>query len=309
MWYSYKPYVSVAKRRNQASREISQRRKKGQTLNPIAIEGRNITTTFWGQAWCHHLESYSDYANRLPRGRSYVRNGFVIDLQIEKGKISALVSGSEVYQIQIDIAALPTPAWQGLKQKSAGQIGSLVELLQGKLSKAVMELVVDRDKGLFPKPKEIKMRCSCPDYVGMCKHLAAVLYGIGNRFDSSPELLFLLRGVDHTELIEQAIPTAPTESAGAAPTIAADELGDIFGIELGDAPQPVAAAPAKNATEKAKKKAPAKVNSSKKTAASRKAPLATKKGAARKTSAAKQTKATSARKTKASARSKPNARG
>ncbi|HVW01891.1 MAG TPA: SWIM zinc finger family protein [Planctomycetaceae bacterium] len=305
MWYSYKPYVSVAKRRDQAAREITQRRKKGQTLSPITIEGRNITTTFWGQAWCNHLESYSDYANRLPRGRSYVRNGFVIDLQIEKGKINALVSGSEVYKIEINIAALPTPAWQSLKQKSAGQIGSLVELLQGKLSKSVMELVVDREKGLFPKPKEIKMRCSCPDYVGMCKHLAAVLYGIGSRFDTSPELLFLLRGVDHTELIEQAIPAAPAESTGNVPTLASEDLGAIFGIELGDEPQPVAATPVKKGMKKAVKKASAttkgaaaKKASAAKTGTTAKKSPAAKKGAARKTTAVKQTKPAVARKKK-----------
>ena len=123
-----------------------------------------------------------------------------------------------------------------MKEQCAGKIGTLVELLQGKLSKAVMELVTDRDQGLFPKPKEIKMRCSCPDYAGMCKHLAAVMYGVGNRLDSSPELLFVLRGVDHMELIEQAIPTAPLKATSSAPTIATDDLGAIFDIEIGDAP-------------------------------------------------------------------------
>ena len=80
------------------------------------------------------------------------------------------------------------------------------------------------------------MRCTCPDWAGMCKHVAAAMYGVGNRLDSSPELLFVLRGVDHLELIEQAIPTAPVKSKGTAPTIATDELGAIFGIEIGDVP-------------------------------------------------------------------------
>ena len=208
-YYGYKPYVPVAKRRAQAAREVAKRVKKGQAVSPVVIEGRTIASTFWGKAWCTNLESYSDFANRLPRGRTYVRNGSVVHLKIDKGRIKALVSGSELYKIQIDIAALPKPDWQALKEQCAGKIGTLVELLQGKLSKAVMELVTDREQGLFPKPKEIKMRCSCPDYAGMCKHLAAVMYGIGNRLDSSPELLFVLRGVDHLELIEQAIPAAP----------------------------------------------------------------------------------------------------
>ena len=159
-----------------------------------------------------------------------------MNLKIAKGRIKALVSGSELYEIQIDIAAQPKQNWLALKEQCAGKVGTLIELLQGKLSKAVMELVTDRDQGLFPKPHEIEMRCSCPDHAGLCKHLAAVMYGVGNRLDSSPELLFLLRAVDHTELIEQAIPTAPLGTRKSASTIHADDLGDIFGIEIGDAP-------------------------------------------------------------------------
>lgn len=256
--YDYKPYVPVAKRRARAAKEVAKRVKKGQAVSPVVIEGRAIVSTFWGKAWCTNLESYSDFENRLPRGRTYVRNGSVVDLKIEQGRIKALVSGSELYTVQIEIAALPQKAWQVAKELCAGKIGSLVELLQGKLSNAVMEAVTDRAEGLFPKPKEIKMRCSCPDYAGMCKHLAAVMYGIGNRLDSSPELLFELRGVDHQELIEQAIPAAPTRAKHGVPMIESAELGAIFDIEINDSP---AAEPpnSKTTTKKAPKvkKAPA----------------------------------------------------
>jgi len=237
-WYGFKPYVPVAQRRAQAAKEVARRTQKGQAVSPVKIEGKAIASTFWGKAWCMNLEGYSDFANRLPRGRTYVRNGLVVDLKIAKGKITALVSGSELYEIAIDIAALPKKQWQALKEQCAGKIGTLVELLQGKLSKAVMETVTDREQGLFPKPKEIEMQCSCPDYAEMCKHIAATMYGVGNRLDSSPELLFTLRCVDHTELIEQAIPAAPLEGKSSAPAIATDDLGAIFGIEIGDAPPP-----------------------------------------------------------------------
>jgi uncharacterized Zn finger protein len=255
-YYGFKPYVPVAQRRAQAAREVSQRIKKGQAISPVCIEGRTIASTFWGQAWCTNLESYSDYMNRLPRGRTYVRNGSVVNLKIDKGRIEALVSGSELYEIQIDIAALPKPDWRALKDQSAGKIGTLVELLKGKLSKAMMELVTGREHGLFPKPKEIKMRCSCPDGAWMCKHIAAALYGVGNRLDSSPELLFVLRGVDHLELIEQAIPTAPLGTSSSAPTISTEDLGAIFDIEIGDAPVAKAetTSPEKPATKQAVKK-------------------------------------------------------
>src|SRR5215207_7534107 len=214
-YYDFKPYVPGAQRRAQAAREVAKRTKKGEAVAPVRIEGRAIASTFWGKAWCTNLEGYSDFANRLPRGRTYVRNGSVVDLKIEKGKIKALVSGSELYEIEIDIAALPKQQWAALKAQCAGKIGTLVELLQGKLSKAVMETVTDRQNGLFPKPKEIKMRCSCPDYAGMCKHIAATMYGVGNRLDSAPELLFKLRCVDHMELIEQAIPAPPEGKSSA----------------------------------------------------------------------------------------------
>ena len=253
----YPPYVPVAERRAQAAREVAKRRKKGQITFPVSITGRSITSTFWGQSWCANLEGYSDYENRLPRGRTYARNGSIVHLKIASGRIEALVSGSELYEIQIDIVALPRQNWRELKVQCTGKIGSLVELLQGKLSKAVMEKVTNREAGLFPKPKEIKMRCSCPDGARMCKHIAAAMYGVGNRLDSSPELLFLLRGVDHLELIDQAIPTAPLGTNSNAPTLAIDDLGAIFDIEFGDAPVANAAptAPGKLVAKQVGKKA------------------------------------------------------
>lgn len=240
-WYrDYAPYVSVAQRRAQAAREVAKRKKQGQTITPVQMEGSKIASTFWGQAWCQNLESYSDFSNRLPRGRSYVRNGSVVHLMIKKGQITALVSGSSLYEIKIDITGYEKTKWKSLKAQCTGKIGSLVELLQGKLSKAVMELVTHRDHGLFPKPKEIKMECSCPDYAGMCKHIAAVMYGIGHRLDSSPELLFILRAVDHLELIDQAIPKTPKKAQRTSTTIAPADLGAIFDIELDDMPPPPA---------------------------------------------------------------------
>lgn len=234
MWYRFKPYVSVAKRRANAAREVSKLQKNGQKIEPVVIEGRKIATTFWGQSWCKNLEAYSDFSNRLPRGRTYVCNGSVVDLQIEPGKITALVSGSSLYRIAIDIDKLPTAAWTTIRRECAGQIGSIVELLQGRLSKHVMEIVTQPNDGLFPKPKEIRMKCSCPDWAGLCKHLAAVLYGVGARLDRRPELLFHLRQVDHIELIEQAVEadSGRTSAKANKTTIAAGDLADVFGIDI-----------------------------------------------------------------------------
>src|SRR5437016_5613725 len=208
-YYGWRPYVPVAQRRANAERELTKlSRKSGAPVSPVVLEGRTIARTFWGRAWCENLEAYSDFANRLPRGRTYVRNGSVVDLQIAPGRITARVMGSELYDVTIEIEPLAKQHWGTLKTSCAGQIGSLVELLQGRLSKSVMEVVTRRDTGLFPKPREMEMTCSCPDWADTCKHISAVLYGIGARFDHQPDLLFRLRQVDHLELIAEASASA-----------------------------------------------------------------------------------------------------
>jgi len=231
-WWSYRPYVSVAERRAKAMRKIEKLAKKGQKFCPVKIAGRKIVTTFWGQAWCDNLESYSDFSNRLPRGRTYVRNGSVLDLKIEAGKVTSMVCGSELYRITVKIKPLNGPAWKAIRTKCGQQIGSLVELLQGTLSKDVMAIVTEHRSGLFPAPHEIEMSCSCPDWAGMCKHLAATLYGVGNRLDSQPELLFTLRRVDQMELIAQAGRPIITPAPSKRKSIAAADLADVFGIEF-----------------------------------------------------------------------------
>src|ERR1700691_1671717 len=202
--WGWKPYVPVAERRRKALREIEKRRKKGGSVSPVVIEGRVIAKTFWGKSWCENLERYSDYANRLPRGRTYARNGSVVDLQIEPGAIRALVSGSELYEVSLQVAPVAKARWKSICEDCAGAIDSLVELLQGRFSKGIMERICRQNHGLFPSPAELKLSCSCPDWADMCKHVAAVLYGIGARFDHQPELLFLLRGVEKNELIAKA---------------------------------------------------------------------------------------------------------
>jgi len=155
----------------------------------------------------------------------------VVDLQITSGQITALVSGSSLYKVDILISTLPDRHWRSVKSNCSGQIGSLVELLQGKLSKSVMDIVTAREGGLFPKPNEIKLSCSCPDSAGMCKHIAAVMYGVGARLDHQPELLFCLRKVDHLELIEGAMPSAGKKTASGK-TIVESEVANVFGIEF-----------------------------------------------------------------------------
>jgi uncharacterized Zn finger protein len=240
--YDWNPYVRIAARREQAAHRLAKLRKKGHEVAPVLIEGRKIATTFWGKAWCDNLQRYSDFENRLPRGRTYVRNGSVIDLQMASGTVTALVSGSDIYDVRVDVAAVPRARWRAICRDCTGAIDSLVELLQGRLSTSVMARICEPKTGLFPAPKEISFRCSCPDWAWMCKHVAAVLYGIGARLDERPELLFLLRRVNQQDLIAKAdTGLRPAKRGpGAAKVLDTDDLSQIFGIEVAQSePAPV----------------------------------------------------------------------
>ena len=235
--FEWKPYVSVAARRAKAAREVARLVKKGRPVSPVAIEGRDIVRTFWGVSWCENLERYSDYANRLPRGRSYVRHGSVVDLDIGPAQVNALVSGTEIYRVAIKVSPLPRARWSSICRDCAGAIDSLVELLQGRFSDAVMDRICREKTGLFPAPAEIDLSCTCPDWASMCKHVAAVLYGIGARLDKQPELLFKLRKVDHKDLIAQAGSALPLSRAAPAASkiLASDGLSELFGLDIGAA--------------------------------------------------------------------------
>ena len=227
-------YVPVAQKKKQAAKKLEALRKKGMALEPIQPNGQKVARTFWGQSWCRNLESYSDYANRLPRGRSYLRHGAVLDLKIAKGKVSALVQGASLYKIAISIHPIPAKEWHALIRECSGKIDSLIELLRGQFSKSIMEVMTRPQTGLFPRPKQIKLSCSCPDWAEMCKHVSAALYGIGTRLDEKPELLFTLRQVDHKDLVSRIDVTKATRGATAPDDqfLAEENLGAIFGIDL-----------------------------------------------------------------------------
>jgi uncharacterized Zn finger protein len=216
----------------------------GRKISPVVIEGRTIADTFWGEAWCDNLERYSDFANRLPRGRTYLRNGSVVDLQVGPGCVTALVSGSTIYDVKVTVGPVPRARWSAICKDCSGAIDSLIELLQGRFSKGVMTRLCEEKTGLFPSPKEIVFTCSCPDWASMCKHVAAVLYGIGARLDRQPELLFTLRKVDQQDLIAKAgsdLSRTRKKPAGAK-VLASDDLSGMFGIEMAPATPPKRAA-------------------------------------------------------------------
>jgi uncharacterized Zn finger protein len=263
-YWGWRPYVSKAQRMRRASAEMAKLKKKGHPVSPVIVEGRAIANTFWGKAWCENLEGYSDYENRLPRGRTYVRNGSVVDLQIAPGEIKALVSGSAMYKVVVKVAPVGKARWQAICKDCAGAIDSLIELLQGRFSKGVMERVCRQKTGLFPSPHEIEFSCSCPDWADMCKHVAAVLYGIGARLDQKPDLLFRLHQVDEQELIAgagKALPLSKQAPAAKKVLAAGEDLSALFGLDM--APTTTASKPKPVKARAAKKVVPAPVGKSK----------------------------------------------
>lgn len=259
--WGWRPRVSGSERKLQAQRKIEQLRKQGRTASPVTIEGRAIAKTFWGKAWCQNLERYSDFANRLPRGRTYARKGSVIDLEIAPGKVKALVSGSSIYEVEVKITAVSKSRWKSICRDCSGAIDSLVELLQGQFSERVMERICREKTGLFPSAREIEFSCSCPDWAFMCKHIAAVLYGIGARLDGQPELLFRLHKLDETELIRSAgTDLGLTRRGNNSPNIiSSGDLAELFGLELppgnvSSAPRPARGAGKRKAAKKRKAK-------------------------------------------------------
>lgn len=269
----YPPYVSVGEKKAKAAKKLKQLKKRNPDIRPIVIKGTAIARTWWGKSWNLNLERYADYSNRIGRGRSYVRHGAVLDLQIESGEVKSLVQGtaSKPYSVTIKIKGILKDTWKKITSVCQGKLDSLQELLMGKFPRALGEIFTAQGIGLFPSPKEIEFSCSCPDSAYMCKHVAATLYGIGARLDEEPNLFFKLRKAKINELVSQAVEDKTQEllkkaKKKTARVIADFSLSDVFGIDLEEdidtqkarskAPPPAAKPVKKTAARKATKVSP-----------------------------------------------------
>ena len=200
-------YESAAEKKEKANSSLTKLKKKNPDIEPVILEGRALAKNWWGKTWNLNLESYADYENRINRGKSYVRNNMVLDLKITKGKVKAKVQGSrkKPYDVEISIDTLNKEKWERVTALCNNSIESLEQLVEGKFPKELDVLFKEKEYGLFPAPKEIHFDCSCPDWASMCKHVAAVLYGIGSRLDSNPMLFFELRDIDSQELVRKSV--------------------------------------------------------------------------------------------------------
>lgn len=238
-YWGYPRYVSVAEKKAKAKKKLKQLKKKMPDINPIVIEGNALARTWWGKSWNKNLERYADYSNRIGRGRSYVRHGAVLDLKIASGQISGLVQGSSScpYTVVIRIKGINQAVWKKIQKQCEGKLNSLQDLLAGKFPKELADIFFNKEKGLFPSPKNISFDCSCPDWASMCKHVAATLYGVGARVDEDPSLFFKLRGVDTENLIVGTVRDKTREllektNKKSDRVLGDTDISDIFGIDM-----------------------------------------------------------------------------
>jgi len=241
--WGFPKYVTVAEKKEEALKKLEKLKKKNPDIKPVVLQGKALARNWWGKSWNKNLERYADYENRIGRGRSYVRHGAVLDLQINREKISAQVAGSAArpYKVEISIEPITQKRWKEILRQCEGQLQSLQDLLAGKFPESLADIFFSRDTGLFPDPKAIKLDCNCPDWATMCKHVAAALYGVGARLDEDPSLFFTLRGVDTSELIAKAVEDSAEKlvtKAGKKSGNVLDDanLSDLFGIEMDDVP-------------------------------------------------------------------------
>ncbi len=193
-------------------------------LNPVHEKSRKLAKNAWGSAWMRQLAYCEQEGFSLAAGRSLLRHGCVLDVQVGRGTIDALVSGEELYEIHLKLAEPDEEKIEYLREQCGAHIDSLVALLDGKIDASVMQQLCDPEEGLLPLPYEWQMDCNCPDWNEPCPHAAAAIYAAGCLIDAEPRLLFTLRGIEPSTLCE--VPST------AAADFDATDLANTFGIDI-----------------------------------------------------------------------------
>lgn len=213
-WYGFPSYAPTVRR--PAPGGIPAKSKRG-----------GIGGTWWSQRFIAVLESFS-MGPRLSRGRSYARSGQVLDLAVGPGLAVARVQGSRVrpYNVEIGAAALSEKDWRRAEDAMASQAIFLATLLAGEMPRSIEEAFAECKLSLFPaRPKDLRTSCSCPDWANPCKHVAAALYILAERFDEDPFLIFAWRGRPKEVLLEnlRLLRADPEEEAEAGPPACDEE--------------------------------------------------------------------------------------
>jgi len=199
-----------------------------------------IGETWWSKRWLHTLEAFGMGA-RLTRGRSYARQGQVLSIKVEAGRVKAQVQGSshEPYKITIRLQPLSDQDWEKVTEALASQAIFAAQLLAGEMPRDIEQAFATVNLSLFPKMEEdLQTNCSCPDWANPCKHIAAVYYILAEQFDADPFLLFKLRGRTKEEMIEalrkKRVAALPEEATSASETTSTGNVSDDDSLRLED---------------------------------------------------------------------------
>lgn len=160
--------------------------------------------TWWGERWIGALEALGAvYANRLPRGRTYARQGRVEDLTVRPGRVTAKVQGRRArpYRVTLTLPVFDDATWDRVVEALAGEVRHTAALLDGRMPDDVDDVLQACGVSLFPRARELATSCSCPDVANPCKHVAAVHYTLAQTFDDDPFLLPRLRGRGRDQLL------------------------------------------------------------------------------------------------------------
>lgn len=198
---------------------------EGTELHPVGASSRKLAEHFWGSAWMRHLALCEAGGLCLSPGRTLLRHGCVLDLEIAPCSIRALVSAQELYEVALTLEPLDEEKRLALRTACAGNVGSLVALLEGQANDDLLHTLCDPENGLLPAPEDWHMSCTCPDWAEPCPHAAAAIYAAGVLIDRDPSLLFVLRALDPSALIA---PPAVDTDAFLDPA----DLGQTFGIDI-----------------------------------------------------------------------------
>ena len=247
-YWSYPRNQSVVQKRAKARRQLNRLKKNNPDIQPVLIDGNALVRNWWGRAWNRSLEQHASISSRVGRGKSYVRNGMVLDLRASSGTATALVQGNaaQPYEVVMDIAPVDPDKWEWICEQVRGEIGALEVLYDGRFSDDVESLFCHRVDGIFPMPREMEFSCTCADTEELCKHAAAILYAVGTRMDEDPELFFRLRQVPPEDLITEGAPIPPPREEAPAPESAEDLIVDLDQIpapRVADEPAPDEEAP------------------------------------------------------------------
>jgi len=183
--------------------------------------------TWWAGQWLSALERLMD-TGRLTRGRSYARSGQVLDLDIGPKGVTSRVQGSRPtpYSVSIRFRMLSDEEWEKVIDAMAAEAIYVAKLLAGEMPQQIEDVFQAAGTHLFPATgNDLITECSCPDWANPCKHVAAVYYLLGERFDDDPFLLFLLRGRSR-EAIAAALRARRAGEAAAEETASVEEASD-----------------------------------------------------------------------------------